>query len=69
MKHYNDGKEVVAALLKTCREMYKRRKTMMKELEGAEKGKWQLFGFLKQYKNRLWQYLKHTQETQCSIML
>lgn len=35
MKHYPDGKEVVAALLKNYREVYKRRKYMMKELEGV----------------------------------
>lgn len=36
MKHYDDGKEMVAALLKNYWEVYKRKKDMMKELEECE---------------------------------
>jgi hypothetical protein len=36
MKDYDGGKEVVAALVKKYREVYKRRRNMMKELEGCE---------------------------------
>lgn len=35
IKHYDGGKEVVDALLKNYREIYKRRKNMMEELEGV----------------------------------
>ncbi|MCC7525788.1 MAG: hypothetical protein IT250_13250 [Chitinophagaceae bacterium] len=35
MKHYKGGKEVVASLLNKYREIYKRRRKMMEELEGV----------------------------------
>ena len=35
MKHYKGGKEVVASLLNKYREVYKRRRKMMEELEGV----------------------------------
>jgi hypothetical protein len=35
VKYHDGGKEVVAAILKNYREIYKRRKNMMEELEGV----------------------------------